>query len=526
MGAVDSLRRYKNGFVTEISSQGQIVFSTYYTGTVSVCQPYPACPLDVGITLPTSIMVDPSGNVIVAGNTNETDLPTTAGAYSQQCNCGQAGFIAKFAPGGSKLVWATLIPPTPGANTLLSISGAALESDGSVVAVGFVSAGLPVTTGVVQPTAPSATGNSGFVLRLDATGSKILFSTYLGAGAVNAVAVDGQGSIWATGNSSSPLPGLTPLGSVYTASLSIDGTHLLSGFTAPADATGQAIVATAQGGPSSLGLSGSLLLGGSTASPSLLGMANSGAIRVSGSVAALELISLYGVGIGPATPLGAQIKNVGPANLNVVTSNLGGVQVLFNGVAAPLLYVGPTQINAIVPYAVANGDVATVQIVTPSGTITGPTLRVRPTQPQVFGTFSGRYFATALNQDGTLNSPTNPAANGSVVTVWGTGAGLFNGHFDDGEIIGPGGPMYLANYTQLSIPYPVSVVRYTVTPSNELDSVAVLYAGAAPNAVQGVIQINFTITGGEFSQPQYQLQIGSALSDPFDIYVVGTSFGQ
>ena len=58
-----------------------------------------------------------------------------------------------------------------------------------------------------------------------------------------------------------------------------------------------------------------------------------------------ELISLFGANLGPALGVGLQLD----ANGNVATS-LGGTRVLFNGVAAPLLYVSSGLINTVVPF--------------------------------------------------------------------------------------------------------------------------------------------------------------------------------
>lgn len=81
----------------------------------------------------------------------------------------------------------------------------------------------------------------------------------------------------------------------------------------------------------------------------------------------------------------------------------------------------------VAPREVARVEVTQVQIVSPAGTIAGPALRVRPSQPQVFGTAGpSGYDAAALNQDGTVNSITNPASSGSIVTIWATGAGQFS----------------------------------------------------------------------------------------------------
>ena len=97
-----------SAFLTEISAANQIVFSTYYGGSTAFCAQLAPC-LGYGVTATTAMAVDASGNIVLAGNTSSIDLPTTAGVYAQQCNCA-AGFIAKFAPGGAKLSWATLLP--------------------------------------------------------------------------------------------------------------------------------------------------------------------------------------------------------------------------------------------------------------------------------------------------------------------------------------------------------------------------------------------------------------------------------
>jgi uncharacterized protein (TIGR03437 family) len=515
-------------FVTEISSQEQIVYSTYYSGTKPACtsgEPAEGCLFGNGFAVPTSIRVDSAGNIVIAGITDQADLPTTAGAYSQHCACSQAGFVAKLAAGGSSLVWATLVPPNSSPNSNLSITTLGLESDGSVVAAGNVIGGLAVTAGVVQPEPAGGTAAEGFVVRINATGSGLVFASYLGAeGSVVSLAIDAQGAIWLTGSSTpASFPGVTSLGPAYTVSLAEDGSRLASVLTAPADGAGRAIAVTPQGGVATLGASGSLLLGDLAQAPSLLGVSNSAATRVSGIVAPLELVSLYGIGIGPSTPFNAQIVNTGPGGQQAVTNALGGIQVLFNGVAAPLLYAGPSQINAVVPLKAAAAETTTVQIVTAAGTIAGPTLRVRPSRPQVFGSApSGVFFAAALNQDGTINSHANPAAIGSIVTVWATGAGLFSpGSFRDGTILNAGGPV-LDSFDTVSIPLPVSVLAHTALPG--LDSAQVLYAGAAPNDVQGVIQIDFALPANP--SPQFQLQVGSALSDPFYIWVPGLSVAQ
>lgn len=115
-----------------------------------------------------------------------------------------------------------------------------------------------------------------------------------------------------------------------------------------------------------------------------------------------EIVSLYGYGLGPTPALGAQVTN------EVVANSLNGYQVLFNGLPAPRLYVGPNQVNCIVPAGVFAQDSVAVQIVTPQGQLPGPNLVVAQSQPEVFHDSQG--FALAVNQDGNINSAGNPAA--------------------------------------------------------------------------------------------------------------------
>jgi uncharacterized protein (TIGR03437 family) len=182
-----------------------------------------------------------------------------------------------------------------------------------------------------------------------------------------------------------------------------------------------------------------------------------------------------------------------------------------------LLYVGPNQINAIVPSGAAEQNTLGLQIVTPNGTLTGPTLSVVASEPEVFQNgppMPAGGSAVALNQDGSLNSATNPAAGGSVVTVWATGAGLDNYSGQQDGIIAYG------EYTPL---LPVSVLNASYANVNGVSSLDVLYAGSAPGMVTGVIQVNFQLPSQnlllDVSQFTCQLQIGAAVSSRFSVYV-------
>jgi uncharacterized protein (TIGR03437 family) len=93
---------------------------------------------------------------------------------------------------------------------------------------------------------------------------------------------------------------------------------------------------------------------------------------------------------------------------------------------------------------------------------------------------SGKGQAAASNQDGTLNGAAHPAKPGSYISLWMTGAGLTNPAGVDGQ---PGAA---------PLPKPVAPIAVTIGGV----SAAVQYAGQAPGAVAGVIQINAQIPSG------------------------------
>jgi uncharacterized protein (TIGR03437 family) len=104
-----------------------------------------------------------------------------------------------------------------------------------------------------------------------------------------------------------------------------------------------------------------------------------------------------------------------------VPTTLGDVEVLVNGVAAPLYIVYPGQINFIVPNEapnLGNADLEVVQVST--GQVLGaaqvPMNSVAPGAfPYPGGQTGATVYAAAINQDGTINSASNPATRGSSI---------------------------------------------------------------------------------------------------------------
>jgi len=534
--------------VTELTPTGSaIVFSTFYGGSDANCSGGSSCIGIFGETGANAIAVDATGAVVIAGNTSASNLPVTAGTPGQTCRCNSniptsnsAGFVAKFPAGGKQLAWATYVNPSA-INSLIvansvSIRAVALDAGGNVIIGGAAPYAYSTTASSVQPTDPDGPPSmnspyAGFVAKYSSSGQQILFSTFMGGGfaatatalpGVTALAVDTQGGIWLTGNSApSELPfvaGTPLLGTSYVIGLSSDGTHLIGGFTAPAGAAGQDIVIGPQGNVATLGITGSILSVSTGQMPAIAGIASSAGFQVSGQVAPYELISLYGYGIGISAPLNGQIAN------GVLGNSLGGVQVLFDGIAAPLLYAGPNQINAIVPGEIAGHATTVLQVVAANLGFTTTTqslpLFVVSSQPGIFATAPPPqtvppvYLAVALNQDGTVNSATNPALPGSIMTVWATGSGVPNIPEMDGRIAGT---------TLLHPPAAAVSILSNASGGGSFDSLDVLYAGDAPDLVAGVIQINFQLPvnagHGVTEIVEIQLQVGNAASSVCGIYV-------
>jgi uncharacterized protein (TIGR03437 family) len=192
------------------------------------------------------------------------------------------------------------------------------------------------------------------------------------------------------------------------------------------------------------------------------------------AVAPGEIVSLFGNALGPVQPTGAHLD----ANGNVGRA-VAGVRVLFDGVPAPLLYVQAKQINAIVPYEVSGKTSTDITVEYQGAQTQALAIPVDEAVPGVF-TLDGSGFgpAAVLNQNGTINSPSNPAKKGSIIAIYATGAGQSDPPGVDGKLA----------VGELPKPQlPVSV-RFT-----EPIDAEILYAGAAPGFVAGALQINVRI---------------------------------
>ena len=159
-------------------------------------------------------------------------------------------------------------------------------------------------------------------------------------------------------------------------------------------------------------------------------------------------------------------------------TELSGTRVLFDGQAAPLIYVSATQVSAIVPYALAGKATTRLQIAYNGNQSTPIVLQVADTAPGIFtADSSGKGQGAILNQDTSLNSPKTPATRGSIVVLYATG---------EGQTAPPGVDGKIARGT---LPKPGLSVSARV---GGIEA-EVLYAGAAPGLVAGVLQVNLRI---------------------------------
>lgn len=142
------------------------------------------------------------------------------------------------------------------------------------------------------------------------------------------------------------------------------------------------------------------------------GVVNAASSR-GGGVSPGELVTLYGVAVGPESP--AQSTGFDPVSGKLPTQ-LGGVRVNFNGVAAPLLYVSAGQINLQAPYELAGNSNTQITIDNLGSIGDSVSVPVLPAHPGL--------FAAVLNQDGSLNTQANPAPKGSYITLYATGGGM------------------------------------------------------------------------------------------------------
>jgi uncharacterized protein (TIGR03437 family) len=163
----------------------------------------------------------------------------------------------------------------------------------------------------------------------------------------------------------------------------------------------------------------------------------------------------------------------------MIATTLAGVRVFFDEFPAPILYAQSEQINAQVPWELAGKTTAQMHVEYNGVSTRTGVVTLQPSAPALFPAQYGAPQGAIINQDGTRNSPTNPAPAGTVVSIYGTGGGVTS------PASVTGGLAPIRPKTTLELPT-------TVIIDNTL-SVAADYAGVAPTFISGLMQINVRI---------------------------------
>ncbi len=182
-----------HAFVTKLNAAGSaLVYSTYLGGSR----------FDLG----RGIAVDSGGYAYVTGFTTSPDFPTTTGAFQTTSGGRADAFVTKLNSTGTGLVYSTYL----GGGFNEQGLGIAVDPGGHAYVTGFTfSANFPTTTGAFQFTAPVKVppgSGDAFVTKLNAAGSALLYSTYLGGSGGDrglGIAVDSGGHAYVTGSTTS-----------------------------------------------------------------------------------------------------------------------------------------------------------------------------------------------------------------------------------------------------------------------------------------------------------------------------------
>lgn len=443
------------------------------------------------------ILADASGAVYLAGSATSTSLSTTSTALqptaptpppSNFTAATGTGFLAIVSPSGADTTYLSYL-----GGGLSAAAAIALDSSGNIYITGnSVDTSFPVTATADFQGCPQTQDRDAFafVIKLSRASSTPIWIDEIGACAPSGgtqIALDSAGNVWTGGTTSSAFfPTLSPFelqgrDGGFLSELSPDGENLLLSSYSP--------------GLFALGPGNTLYLAGAESpNPPKVGPVPSGdpiptsafveAYTLSGYQASVidsipslqpsngdpnpqylgiapgELIYITGRGLGPSTAIGAQLGANGR-----ITSSLGEISVLFNGVAAPILSVQENSIVCMAPFELDGQTTALIQIQQNGATTPGVLAGVKPVS------LSSKVLAV-VNVDGTLNSQSNPAQPGQPVILYVSGFGDTNPSVPDGSVY------------QSPLPVPIyPVIGFGGT---------IAYAGPAPCMVAGIWQVNLT----------------------------------
>jgi uncharacterized protein (TIGR03437 family) len=381
----------QNIFVAKIAASGLVVAATYLGGS--------------GKDRPSAVGADAAGNLFVAGQTSSLDFPTTEGSLAPVAavpmwNTTPGGFVAQITPDGSALGWSSYVMSMDW-GVQKGVAQMAVSASGETYIAGLTGSGFPTT-----PSAPLVCMNN-------ASADQYLVNAFLAH-------LDNRGALL-----DATYAGEKGIGGVGGPSLADDGSVLLPWL----------------GGASFAGRLARIRFGGGGSAAACLSPgALNGATRFGGgdfavAIAPGEIVTLNGFEIGPDAGVSYQADAQGAP-----PTELAGVQVLFDGQPAPVLYVQSRQINAAAPVELRGQTQTTITVV--YNQVAVGSIQATVTENGVPGIFRLQPDvspqAIAVNPDGTMNGPSNPADRRSTVSLLGTGFGPIDPPCATGRLNVPG----------------------------------------------------------------------------------------
>jgi uncharacterized protein (TIGR03437 family) len=191
------------------------------------------------------------------------------------------------------------------------------------------------------------------------------------------------------------------------------------------------------------------------------------------SIAPGQMVNVWGTNMGPTALAGLATD----PTTGLVSTNVAGVSVLFDGIPAPIVYITATQIAVVTPYFGTANPTTHVQVEY-QGVLSDPfPVAVAAAAPGLFtlnaqGTGPG---AILNNTDYSVADQNHPAPRGSYIVIYGTGEGITDPPGVDGRLS-----------TSSLLPTPVASVSVQIGGQ----PATVVYAGAAPGFMPGLFQID------------------------------------
>ena len=403
----------------------------------------------------TAVEVDSNGHIVVAGTTNSTRFPVTAGAYQQVVEGDRDLFVMKLDPTGRTLLASTLL----GGEGTQEDPKLAVDRNGDfhLVAASFA----PELFGVVL----DPEGTDSFVAKLSGDGARLLYQRPVGAGfgvrhrsptltPLRVGAMPDGATLVVTPGPFETTPRRVCVASTHVTQLASDDGHVE--FSAGQPFFGLETAIGEGGAVYMAGASFEAALSAATTDayqtepradttsvvsrvstdpqtavqidcmvnaasrgvwPKNFGGIPPDAHRTDAIVSPGELVTFFGTGLGPEQGFAFD------AGASVLPLELGGTRIRVGGEPSGLLYSQASQVNAAAPFSLF-GSRALFELEGPNGASVAFWIPVVHANPGVFtADYSGTGQAVIRNANGSGNSVTNPAPAGSVITFYTTGLG-------------------------------------------------------------------------------------------------------